>query len=93
MRKTTVIILQRLQGVLSMEVGSLILMHVARLPFVVTVTTVLIVACCAIQGHIASNDRAQYNDLQSLLCATLQVCLMYHILLIECLIAMCVAML
>lgn len=41
-RKTTVIILQRLQGVLSME------------------------------GHIASNDRAQYNDLQSLLCATLQ---------------------
>lgn len=29
----------------------------------------------ALEGHIqSSSDRAQYNDLQSLLCATLQVC-------------------
>lgn len=35
----------------------------------------------ALEGHIqSSSDRAQYNDLQSLLCATLQVCTGLNIL-------------
>lgn len=35
----------------------------------------------ALEGHIQStSDRAQYNDLQSLLCATLQVCNMLKFL-------------
>ena len=98
-QKTTLVIMERLQQVLQMEVSSRChsceSSHITLRPHCKMWSLVVkclhmkkqcpwpIFLCANIaalsQSHIQStSDRIQYNDLQSLLCATLQVCAPYN---------------
>ncbi|KAF2976115.1 hypothetical protein EK904_014138 [Melospiza melodia maxima] len=67
-QKTTLVIMERLQQVLQMEYN-LALPGAARIPGSLFTRGILFL----FQSHIQStSDRIQFNDLQSLLCATLQ---------------------